>query len=88
MRVWNFSCGGRISFSICGKRESESEWGEGVLSSGREREPDYQNINEDAVSQIDRIAVVVEKNVNIYQNTKQASANMSDITGRLMEIVD
>ncbi|MCI8281418.1 MAG: hypothetical protein HFI76_06955 [Lachnospiraceae bacterium] len=47
-----------------------------------------QNINEDAVSQIDRIAGVVEKNVNISQNTKQASANMADITGRLMEIVD
>ncbi len=41
-----------------------------------------------AVSQIEQISGVVEKNVQISQNTKQVSANMADITGRLIEIVE
>lgn len=41
-----------------------------------------------AVSQIDRIANVVEGNVQISQNTKQVSSNMADITGKLLEIVE
>lgn len=40
-----------------------------------------------AVSQIERISNVVEENVQISQNTKQASSNMADITGKLLEIV-
>lgn len=41
-----------------------------------------------AVSQIDRIANVVEDNVRISQTTRQASANMADITGKLLGIVE
>lgn len=41
-----------------------------------------------AVSQIERISNVVEENVQICQNTKQVSANMADITGKLLEIVE
>lgn len=41
-----------------------------------------------AVSQIERISNVVEDNVHISQNTKQVSANMADITGKLLEIVE
>ncbi len=41
-----------------------------------------------AVSQIERISNVVEENVRISQNTKQASSNMADITGKLLEIVE
>lgn len=41
-----------------------------------------------AVSQIERISNVVEENVQISQNTKQVSANMADITGKLLEIVE
>lgn len=41
-----------------------------------------------AVSQIERISNVVEENVQISQNTKQASSNMADITGQLLEIVE
>lgn len=42
----------------------------------------------DAVSQIERIANVVEGNVQISQNTKQVSANMAEITGKLFDIVE
>ncbi len=42
----------------------------------------------DAVGQIGRISDVVERNVKISHNTKQASSNMADITGKLLEIVD
>ncbi|MDE6917801.1 MAG: methyl-accepting chemotaxis protein, partial [Lachnospiraceae bacterium] len=41
-----------------------------------------------AVSQIERISGVVEENVQISQNTKHASSNMADITGRLLGIVE
>ncbi|MDE5892236.1 MAG: methyl-accepting chemotaxis protein [Acetatifactor sp.] len=41
-----------------------------------------------AVSQIGRISNVVEENVQISQNTKQASSNMADITGKLLELVE
>ncbi len=41
-----------------------------------------------AVSQIERISGVVEDNVRISQDTKQVSANMADITGKLLEIVE
>lgn len=41
-----------------------------------------------AVSQIGKISDVVEKNVQVSQNTKQASSNMADITGKLLEIVE
>ncbi len=49
-----------------------------------------QNVNivSHAVSQIDRISNVVEDNVRISQNTKQVSANMADITGKLLEIIE
>ena len=49
-----------------------------------------QNVDivEGAVSQIDRIANVVEVNVQISQDTKQASSNMADITGKLLELVE
>ena len=42
----------------------------------------------DALSQIRRITGVVEKNVQISENTKQVSANMADITGKLMGMID
>ena len=42
----------------------------------------------DAVGQIGRISDVVERNVEISHNTKQASSNMADITGKLLEIVE
>lgn len=41
-----------------------------------------------AVSQIERISGVVEENVKISDNTKQASANMADITGELYKMVE
>lgn len=41
-----------------------------------------------AVSQIVRISDVVERNVEISHNTKQASSSMADITGKLLEIVE
>ena len=41
-----------------------------------------------AVGQIERITNVVEENVQISQDTKQASANMADITGKLLELVE
>ena len=41
-----------------------------------------------AVDQIDRISHVVEQNVEISHNTKQASSNMADVTGKLLEIVE
>ena len=42
----------------------------------------------DAVSQIERISGVVEENVQISQNTKEVSANMADVAGKLIEIVE
>ncbi len=42
----------------------------------------------DAVGQIGRISDVVERNVKISHNTKQASSNMADITGKLLKIVE
>lgn len=49
-----------------------------------------QNVEivEGAVSQIERISIVVEENVQISQNTKNASSNMADITGKLLELVE
>lgn len=49
-----------------------------------------QNVNivSNAVSQIGRISNVVEENVQISQNTKQASSNVADITGKLLELVE
>ena len=49
-----------------------------------------QNVNivSHAVSQIDRFSNVVEDNVRISQNTKQVSANMADITGKLLELIE
>lgn len=41
-----------------------------------------------AVGQIERITSVVEENVQISQDTRQASSNMADITGRLLELVE
>lgn len=41
-----------------------------------------------AVSQINRISNVVEDNVRISQNSRQVSAHMADITGKLLEIVE
>lgn len=41
-----------------------------------------------AVSQIERIAGVVEQNAEISHNTKQVSAHMAEITGKLLEIVE
>lgn len=40
-----------------------------------------------AVSQIERIAGVVEENVRISQNTRHVSSNMADITSKLLAIV-
>lgn len=49
-----------------------------------------QNVDivEGAVNQIERISSVVEENVQISQDTKQASSNMADITGKLLELVE
>lgn len=41
-----------------------------------------------AVGQIGRITNVVEENVQISRDTKQASSNMADITGKLLELVE
>lgn len=41
-----------------------------------------------AVSQIEKISYVVENNVQISQNTKQASSNMAEITGKLLELIE
>ncbi len=41
-----------------------------------------------AVDQIGRISIVVEENVQISQNTKQASTNVADITEKLLEMVE
>ena len=46
------------------------------------------DIVSDALGQIRRITGVVEKNVQISENTKQVSANMADITGKLMGMID
>ncbi len=45
-------------------------------------------IVDSAVDQIGRIAEVVEQNVEISHNTKQASSNMAEITGKLLEMVE
>lgn len=42
----------------------------------------------DAVSQMGRISNVVEENMRISQNTKQASSNMADVAGKLMDMVE
>ena len=42
----------------------------------------------DAVRQIERISSVVERNVEISQNTKRVSTNMAEITGKLLEMVE
>lgn len=49
-----------------------------------------QNVDivSNAVSQIGRISNVVEENVQISQNTKQASSNVAEITGKLLELVE
>lgn len=49
---------------------------------------DNVSIVSDAVKQIESISAVVEKNVEISQNTKRVSANMAEITGKLMDIVE
>lgn len=41
-----------------------------------------------AVSQIGRISNVVDENVQISQDTKQASSNIADITGKLLRLVE
>ncbi len=46
------------------------------------------NIVSHAVSQIERISNVVEENVQISHSTKQASSNMADITGKLLQMVE
>lgn len=40
-----------------------------------------------AVGQIEKISGVVEENVRISQDTQEASAHMTDIAGKLMEII-
>lgn len=40
-----------------------------------------------AVSQIGRISNVVEENVQISQDTKQASSNIADITGQMLRLI-
>ncbi len=49
-----------------------------------------QNVNivSHAVSQIEIISSVVEGNVQISHDTKQASSNMADITGKLLEMIE
>lgn len=42
----------------------------------------------DAAGRMGRISDVVEKNVQISQNTKQLSANMADVAGKLMDLVE
>lgn len=42
----------------------------------------------DAVGKMVRISDVVEKNIQISQNTKQVSSNMADVAGKLLELVD
>ena len=46
------------------------------------------NVVTNAVSQIVQISDVVEQNVLISHETKQASSNMADITGKLLNIVE
>lgn len=41
-----------------------------------------------AVSQMERISVVVEENVQISQNTMRVSSNMADVSGKLLEIIE
>lgn len=42
----------------------------------------------DAVGKMGNISQVVEKNIEISQNTKQASVNMTDVAGKLLELVE
>lgn len=44
-------------------------------------------IVEEAVRQIEKISGVVEENVQISNNTREASSNMADITGKLLKMV-
>lgn len=46
------------------------------------------NIVADAVGKMGNISQVVEKNIEISQNTKQASVNMADVAGKLLELVE
>lgn len=46
------------------------------------------SIVSDAVNQIESISSVVEENVQISHETKQASSNMAEITGKLLEMVE
>jgi len=46
------------------------------------------DIVSDAVNRMGRISDVVEKNVQISQNTKQVSSNMADVAGKLLELVE
>ncbi len=46
------------------------------------------DIVSDAVGKMGRISDVVEKNVQISQNTKQVSSNMADVAGKLLELVE
>lgn len=41
-----------------------------------------------AVSQLEQISDVVEENVQISQNTKEASSDMADITGNLLQLIE
>lgn len=42
----------------------------------------------DAVDRMGRISDVVEKNVQISQNTKQVSSNVADVAGKLLNLVE
>lgn len=42
----------------------------------------------DAVDRMGRISDVVEKNVQISQNTKQVSSNVADVAGKLLDLVE
>ena len=46
------------------------------------------DIVSDAVGKMGRISDVVEKNVQISQNTKQVSSDMADVAGKLLELVE
>lgn len=46
------------------------------------------SVVEQAVAEIGRIAGVVNRNVEISQSSKQISANMTEITGHLLELVN
>lgn len=46
------------------------------------------NIVADAVDRMGRISDVVEKNVQISENTKQVSSSVADVAGKLLDLVD